>query len=89
MTPSDGRPSAEAALRSSDSRAGIQFHHVDVSGAYDGGMSGGGGEDWRLVGTIVECEGGPYFFKLTGPAASIAAAKSDYDALLASLTISG
>jgi hypothetical protein len=40
---------------------------------------------YRLLGAIVEAPAGNVFFKLTGPAATIAAAQADFDALVASI----
>jgi len=60
---------------------------VEVQGTYSGGM----GTDvsprpgWALLGAIVPTEGMPCFFKLTGPARSVLAARSEFDALTASL----
>ena len=60
---------------------------VEVQGTYSGGM----GTDvsprpgWALLGAIVPTEGMPCFFKLTGPARSVLAARAEFDALTASL----
>ncbi len=40
---------------------------------------------YRLVGAIVEAPEGNVFFKLTGPAPTVAAAQADFDALVASI----
>jgi hypothetical protein len=40
---------------------------------------------WMLEGAVVETEQGPYFFKLTGPTASVQSARRDFDALLSSI----
>jgi hypothetical protein len=63
---------------------------VDIKGTYlnpGGGMMQSQGEkpDYRLLGAIVEAPQGNVFFKLTGPAATVAAAEADFDALLASI----
>ena len=39
---------------------------------------------YRLMGAVVEGESGPYFFKLTGPAQTIARERDAFLALLAS-----
>lgn len=61
---------------------------VEVSGAYSGGMSkeASAQPGWTLIGAIVSTTAIPYFFKLTGPAKSVRAARSEFDALIGSLT---
>ena len=50
---------------------------------------GHGGEklkkDFGLLGAILEAPSGVYFFKLTGPKKTVAGAKKQFDALLASV----
>jgi len=41
---------------------------------------------WALLAAIVETPGSPYFFKLVGPAAGVKATRSQFDALIASIT---
>jgi hypothetical protein len=41
---------------------------------------------YKLMGAIVEAPDGPVFFKLTGPAKTVAAAKADFEKLLSSLS---
>jgi hypothetical protein len=51
-------------------------------------MGGGPAEptpDSRLIGAVVEGTGGPWFFKITGPAASVSAAEPAFDAMLRSV----
>jgi len=40
-----------------------------------------------LVGAVLEGPGGPWFFKLTGPAATVAAARPDLEAMLRSVRV--
>ncbi|HED63932.1 MAG TPA: hypothetical protein ENJ09_00090 [Planctomycetes bacterium] len=87
VTQPDGGDSKAVAKRTDEERGAIRLHHLDVTGNY-GGMGGETHTNWRLLGTVVECDGGPYFFKLTGPAESVEAAKADFERLLASITIS-
>jgi len=71
--------------------AGLRVHVTDVSGTY---LAAGGPmmqtqekkPGYRLLGAIVETPEGLVFFKLTGPAATVAAARADFDALVRSLT---
>lgn len=61
---------------------------VEVQGTYAGGMGKEGSSQtgWALLGAIVPVGDTPYFFKLTGPAKSVLAARSDFDALVGSLS---
>jgi hypothetical protein len=45
--------------------------------------------NYGLLGAIVETPAGPYFFKLTGPKATVAAAKENFAKLLESVRVSG
>jgi hypothetical protein len=69
---------------------GLKVTRAEVSGTYlaPGGpmmQSTGKRTGYRLLGAIVEAPEGNVFFKLTGEAATVAAAQSDFDALVASL----
>lgn len=70
--------------------AGLRVTRAEVAGTYlaPGGpmmQSTGKKTGYRLLGAIVEAPGGNVFFKLTGPAATVAAAQADFDALVASI----
>jgi hypothetical protein len=43
-------------------------------------------ENYRLLGAIVEAPEGLVFFKFTGPAKTIAAADTEFDALIGSVS---
>ena len=43
----------------------------------------------RLLGAVIEGPGGPWFFKLTGPAETVAAAGADFDRMLRSVRPAG
>ena len=63
---------------------------VEMKGTFAGsGMPGapaaGPKEHWALLGAIVEGVDPPYFFKMTGPEKSVAAARADFDKLVGSL----
>lgn len=59
---------------------------VDIQGTYGGGMGGGASQsDWALAGAIVATPDMPHFFKLTGPAKTVKAARAELEALVASL----
>jgi hypothetical protein len=68
---------------------GLKVTRAEVAGTYlaPGGpmmQSTGKRPGYRLLGAIVEAPEGSVFFKLTGEAATVAAAQSDFDALVAS-----
>jgi hypothetical protein len=65
--------------------AGFDVTIVEVEGTFGGGMSGGSEKGWALLGAIVATPGMPHFFKITGPAHTVASAKAELDTLLASL----
>ena len=63
---------------------------IDSTGTYTGmgGPMSGGAKPvagYRLIGAIVEGPGGSVFFKLTGPAKTIAAQQKNFEQLLASI----
>jgi hypothetical protein len=61
---------------------------VEVEGTYSGGMGkdSGPASGWALLGAIVPTAEMPHFFKLTGPAKSVAAARADFDAFVGGIT---
>jgi hypothetical protein len=70
---------------------GLKVHELDLSGTYlaPGGpmmQSQGKKPGWRLLGAIVEAPDGLVFFKCTGPAATIARAEKEFQALLKSVS---
>jgi hypothetical protein len=81
---------APKAARTSALVAGLRVTRVQVEGTYlaPGGpmmRSTGKKSGYRLLGAIVEAPGGNVFFKLTGPAATVGAAREEFDALVASI----
>ena len=86
----DGKP-APAKIDKRTVR-GVPITIIDASGSY----SGMGGPmaaapttaaGYRLLGAIVEGPGGSVFFKLTGPAKTIASQQKNFDQLLASIQL--
>lgn len=70
---------------------GLTIATLEVRGTFRGGgmVAAGANEPkpgWMLKGAVVETADGPYFFKLTGPSASVVAARAGFDALLGSIT---
>jgi hypothetical protein len=83
----DGKP-APAKVEKRTVR-GVSVTIIDSSGSYTG-MGGPMAAakavaGYRLLGAIVEGPGGNVFFKLTGPAKTIAAQQKNFDQLLASI----
>jgi hypothetical protein len=67
--------------------AGFKITVVEVSGRYLGGGMMPTADSppragWSLLGAVVETPGSPYFFKMTGPTASVKAARSAFMSLL-------
>jgi hypothetical protein len=84
----DGKP-AQAKIDKRTVR-GVPITMVDSSGTYTGmgGPMSGGSKPvagYRLIGAIAEGPGGSVFFKLTGPAKTIAAEQKNFEQLLASI----
>lgn len=84
----DGKPAA--AKVTTRTVRGVSVTVVDSSGAYTGlgGPMAGGGKKvsgFRLLGAIAEGRSGNVFFKLTGPAKTIAAQQAAFDQMLASI----
>ena len=81
---------ATQSKRSAKQVNGIPVSLADVSGTYTahgGSMTQPQGDKpgWRLLGAIAEGPQGAAFFKLTGPAKTVAAASKSFDALVGSL----
>ena len=69
---------------------GLKVHLVQVNGTYmSGGMMPGTAASpragWSLLGAVIEAPGTPYFFKLTGPKATVARARAAFDSWVASI----
>jgi hypothetical protein len=69
---------------------GLREHTVEIlSGTFESGMPGmgpaGPKKNYALVGAIVEAPSGAYFFKMTGPAHTVAAARAAFMQLLDSV----
>jgi hypothetical protein len=85
----DGRPSAAVATRESRTSHGLAVTVTRVEGRFAGGGMPGAAptaprDGYGLLAAIVETPNGPWFFKLTGPRATLAAAAPAFDAMVAS-----
>lgn len=89
FTQPDGRPTKDIAVKTVRTVRGLKVTAVEVHGTYRpapmGGTATGPRPGWRLLGAVVEGGRGPWFFRATGPDATIAAAREPFDALLQSL----
>ncbi|HQR34241.1 MAG TPA: hypothetical protein PLK30_15995 [Blastocatellia bacterium] len=86
----DGSASAAKAKQGKETINGFPVTTVDLTGTFaGGGMAMGQAPTkkpgYRLLGAIVEGPSGEVFFKLTGPAKTIAAAQNDFRAMLKSV----
>src|SRR5260221_343164 len=62
---------------------GWKVTFVEIEGSFSGGMGGGGPQNgWGLEGAIVETPGMPHFFKMTGPAKTVKAARAELEGLV-------
>lgn len=85
----DGRPSASVATRETRASHGLNVTVTRVEGRYTGsGMPGAAPaaprDGYALLAAIVETPNGPWFFKLTGPRATVTSAGAAFDELVAS-----
>jgi hypothetical protein len=81
----DGAPNQKMELIN-----GLSVTTVEVSGTFKGGgammgQSSGPKASYRLLGAIAQAPDGEVFFKLTGPAKTVAAAQGEFQAMLKSL----
>ncbi len=85
----DGRPVDDEAKVSRRESHGIPLTIVDVSGSYDNSMGPGSQvkpmSEYRLLGAVAEAANGPWFFKLTGPAKTVAKWESSFQSFLDSI----
>ncbi len=85
-------PSKATAKQEERTVAGMRASILHIEGTFSGGMGMGMGgatgpqAGYALLGAVVETPGGgAHFFKMTGPKASVAAARAQFDELLASI----
>ena len=90
MLQPDGRPSADIATTTAFTVGDLAVTLLDVPGTYAAEVRPGSGmryhkPDFRLQAAVVETPAGPFFFRLTGPAPTVAAWGEQFTALLESL----
>jgi hypothetical protein len=90
FTQPDGKASRDAAVLTIRTIKQLRVTAVDLAGTYVGGQMPGSAPSapkpgYRMLAAIIEGDGGPWFFKALGPAATIAKANPDFDHLIDSL----
>jgi hypothetical protein len=89
MTQPDGKPSKDAGIVTIKTVKGLKVTALDLAGTYKGmpapGQPAVAKPGYRLLAAAIEGEGGPWFFRVVGPDATVKAAKPGFDALLESV----
>ena len=86
----DGSASKDKAKTKQETINGIPVTIIDLGGTYKGGGVAMGQPSapktgYHLLGAIAEAPSGLVYFKLTGPAKTVAAAQSEFQTMLKSL----
>jgi len=89
FTQPDGRATRALARTATRTVAGMRVTVTDVSGTFAGGMpmgpAGPPKTGWRMLAAIVESPSGPWFFKLTGPTATVEHWKASFETFVSSI----
>lgn len=92
FTRADGKPlEGDAGKTETFEVNGLKITLLDVSGRYAPGMMPGAPavdpkDDYRMFAAVIETPGGPWFFKATGPSATMEAQSAAFRALLEGMT---
>lgn len=83
-------PQSAPPVRTTRTVHAMNVTRVEVGGTYKAMQMPGAAAtaphaSWRLIGAIVEAPSGAWFFKLTGPDATVKAASKEMDALVDSM----
>ena len=86
----DGSSSEEEMQNSTRTIAGLEVFDAELSGTYVAETAPGSGErvnkpDWRMKASIVDTKEGPWYFKLVGPAATVAKWEASYRTFMLAL----
>jgi hypothetical protein len=86
----DGSPANDVAKISRKTIHGIPVTTVDVAGTYSGAMGPMGGSseaktNYRMLAAVAEADNGPWFFKLTGPAKTVAKWEPSFESFIDSI----
>jgi hypothetical protein len=82
------QPATAPPVRTSRKAHGMTVSRVEVAGTFTPMKMPGGPPvegprtGWRLIGFVVETPTGPWFFKMTGPDATVKAAAKEIDAMI-------
>lgn len=91
MTQPDGKPSKDAGIVTIKTVKGLKITMLDVPGTYKGmpaqGATATSKSGYRLLAAAIEGEGGPWFFRVVGPDATVKAAKPAFEQLLESVQV--
>jgi hypothetical protein len=91
MVGPDGKPQKDAGVVTIKTVNGLKVTSLDLTGAYKAMPSAGGDgpgapkAGYRLLAAMIEGKGGPWFFRIVGPDATVTAAKPGFQALLDSV----
>jgi hypothetical protein len=89
MTQPDGKPSKEAGTVVIKTVKGMKVTALDLAGTYKGmpapGAPATAKTGYRLLAAAIEGPGGPWFFRIVGPDATVKGAKPAFDAMLESV----
>ena len=89
MTQPDGKPSKDAGVVTIKTVKGLKVTALDLPGTYKGmpapDAPATSKSGYRLLAAAVEGKGGPWFFRVVGPDATVRAAKAGFDAFVESV----
>lgn len=89
MTEPDGKPSKDAGVVTIKTVKGLKVTALDLPGTYKGMPASGAPPSektgYRLLAAAIEGPGGPWFFRVVGPDASVRAAKPGFDSFIESV----
>jgi hypothetical protein len=89
----DGTPAMDTMKTRAATVGGREVLYVEAHGAYDPGMmsggSGGPKPGYALLGAVVQGGDANWFFKLTGPAATVEAQRAAFESLVGSIQPAG
>jgi hypothetical protein len=79
-----GPEGQKTAQRTTKTVKGMKVTFVQIEGTFSGGMGPAAGPQagWALLGAIVETQPMPHFFKITGPAKSVKAARAELEGMI-------
>lgn len=85
--PPEGRTAEEVAETETRTVDGVEVHIVRTKGTYQGMGNTEPKEDYRLLAAIVKTKKGPVFFKLVGPARTVASRSEEFQEFVGSFRV--